>query len=121
MDPVAAETALRAIRAAREAVIAACDAAEIAVIAAASPPATSGGEPSAVLTVEEAAQILRVGRTVAYGLVKRGELASVRYGRRVLIPREAIARHLRERSGEPTPRSDAPPSPPVRVRRGRMI
>ncbi|MCZ7535607.1 MAG: helix-turn-helix domain-containing protein [Acidimicrobiia bacterium] len=38
----------------------------------------------------EAAELLGVGRTLAYDLVARGVLPSVRLGRRVVIPRHAL-------------------------------
>jgi excisionase family DNA binding protein len=43
-----------------------------------------------VWTVEEAAQVLGISRTHAYELVARGELASVRLGRRIVVPKHAI-------------------------------
>jgi excisionase family DNA binding protein len=46
------------------------------------------------LTVEEAAQILRISRTSAYKAVRAGEIPSVRVGRRDIIPRVAIERLL---------------------------
>jgi excisionase family DNA binding protein len=42
------------------------------------------------VTVDEAAQILGVGRNRAYELVHSGELRGIRIGRRWLIPFEAI-------------------------------
>ena len=39
-----------------------------------------------VLNVEEAAALLRISRCSAYEAVRRGEIPSVRMGRRVLIP-----------------------------------
>jgi excisionase family DNA binding protein len=42
------------------------------------------------LTVEEAAQLLGIGRSLAYGLVATGDLPSIRLGRRILIPRVAV-------------------------------
>ncbi|MDP9355899.1 MAG: helix-turn-helix domain-containing protein [Chloroflexota bacterium] len=43
-----------------------------------------------VLTVPEAARVLGIGRNSAYAAVLRGELPSLRLGRRVLIPRAAL-------------------------------
>ncbi len=45
---------------------------------------------SLTVSVTEAAELLGVGRTLAYDLVARGVLPSVRLGRRVLIPRHAL-------------------------------
>jgi len=41
------------------------------------------------LTVEEAAELLGISRTLAYELVTRRELPSVRLGRRIVVPRRA--------------------------------
>ena len=41
-------------------------------------------------TVVEAAQLLGVGRSTMYDLVHRGEVASVRLGRKVLITRSTL-------------------------------
>ena len=43
-----------------------------------------------VLTVREAATILRVGRNQLYQAVARGELGAVRIGRSIRIPRHAL-------------------------------
>jgi excisionase family DNA binding protein len=42
------------------------------------------------LTVEEAAQLLGISRALAYELVGRGELPSIRLGRRIVVPRHAL-------------------------------
>jgi excisionase family DNA binding protein len=47
-----------------------------------------------VLTVSEAARLLRLSRAFVYELIARGELPSVRFGRRIMIPRAAIERIL---------------------------
>lgn len=47
-------------------------------------------EPSLFLTLDEAARQLRIGRTSLYGMLDRGELPSVKVGRRRLVPRAAI-------------------------------
>lgn len=46
------------------------------------------------LTVLEAGQVLRVGRNVAYELVRSGQLRSVRVGKNIRIPRDALADYL---------------------------
>jgi excisionase family DNA binding protein len=43
-----------------------------------------------VLTVEEAAALLRISRTAAYDAAKRGELPAVRIGRTLRVPRHAL-------------------------------
>jgi len=45
-----------------------------------------------VLTVSEAAAALGISRTHAYELVARGELASLRLGRRIVVPRRSLER-----------------------------
>jgi len=45
---------------------------------------------SLLLTVEEAAELLRLGRTTAYELVMRGLVPSVKIGRRRLIVRRGL-------------------------------
>jgi len=47
-----------------------------------------------VLTVEEAAEILKVSRGTAYEAVRTGEIPSVRVGRCIRIPRAALDRML---------------------------
>ena len=46
------------------------------------------------LTVAEAATVLRIGRTSAYNLVRCGRLRSIRCGKIIRIPREAIFEFL---------------------------
>ena len=46
------------------------------------------------LTVEEAGQILRVGRNTAYELVRCGKLPSFRVGKQIRIPRQALLDYL---------------------------
>lgn len=43
-----------------------------------------------VLTVEEAAALLRIGRSAAYVAVANGEIPSFRLGRRIRIPRDRL-------------------------------
>jgi excisionase family DNA binding protein len=45
----------------------------------------TGGSLRRLYTVVEAAQLLGVGRSTMYELVRRGEVASVRLGRKLLI------------------------------------
>ena len=42
------------------------------------------------LTVEEAAKLRGISRTLAYELVNRHVLPSVRLGRRIVVPRKAL-------------------------------
>ncbi len=47
-----------------------------------------------VLTVMEAASLLRLGRNGAYEAIKRGELFAVKVGRRLLVPKAALLQML---------------------------
>lgn len=46
------------------------------------------------LSVEEAAEALGLSRAFAYEAVNRGEIPSIRIGRRILVPRVALDRLL---------------------------
>ncbi|RMF09398.1 MAG: DNA-binding protein [Alphaproteobacteria bacterium] len=48
------------------------------------------------VSVEEAARILGLGRSSAYEAVRRGDIPSLRIGRRILVPRAALERLLGE-------------------------
>jgi excisionase family DNA binding protein len=48
----------------------------------------------ATITVEQAAQILGLGRTAAYDAARRGELPTRRLGRRLLVPVPALLEWL---------------------------
>lgn len=47
-----------------------------------------------LLTVSELASVLRIGRNPAYQLVKSGSIQSIRVGRSIRIPRNALIRFL---------------------------
>ncbi len=51
-----------------------------------------------VLTVQEAAATLRVGRTTMYRLIKSGAINSIKIGRKILIPAIYLQRFIEERS-----------------------
>ncbi len=51
-----------------------------------------------LLTVEEAAQWLGIGRTLAWRLVQEGKLPSVRLGRCVRVPRSELEVWVKEQS-----------------------
>jgi excisionase family DNA binding protein len=44
------------------------------------------------LTVEEAAALLGISRTLAYDLIARGDVPSLRLGRRIVISRRILER-----------------------------
>jgi excisionase family DNA binding protein len=58
-----------------------------------------------VLTVREAAAILRIGRNQLYQAVGRGELGAVRIGRSIRIPKQALL-DLLAAAGPPTASGD---------------
>ena len=41
-------------------------------------------------TVEEAAELLGIGRSAAYEAVRNGTIKSLRFGRRIVIPRAVL-------------------------------
>ncbi|HZO89784.1 MAG TPA: helix-turn-helix domain-containing protein [Chthonomonadaceae bacterium] len=43
-----------------------------------------------MLTVEEAAAVLRVGRNTVYEAIRSGEVPSLRIKRRILVPKSAL-------------------------------
>lgn len=49
---------------------------------------------SLLLTVEEAAILLRLGRTQTYELVMRGKVPSIKIGRRRLVVREGLRTYV---------------------------
>ena len=55
------------------------------------------GDLPAFFTVDEAAAFLRLGRTAAYEAATRGELPTVRFGRRLRVPRGALLELARKR------------------------
>jgi excisionase family DNA binding protein len=46
------------------------------------------------ISVEEAGRLLGISRGLAYELVNRGDIPSVRLGRRIVVPRRALDRLL---------------------------
>ncbi len=53
-----------------------------------------------LLTVEEAAERLAIGRTLAWQLVRKGEIPMVRLGRCVRVPRRALEEWITQRCKE---------------------
>jgi excisionase family DNA binding protein len=66
---------------------------------------TIAREAPTVLTVDEVAAILRIGRISAYQAIERGEIPTVRVGRRILVPRAAFEAMLNS-STTPRPAID---------------
>ena len=64
----------------------------------------------ATVTVEQAAQILGIGRNSAYEAVRRGQIPAIRLGKRLVISRAALERLLSEGQSavQPTGHADIP-------------
>lgn len=79
----------------------------VAVTRVAAPPARKPSQPPAdeswVYTVDEAALLLRIGRSAAYEAVRRGQLPALRLGRKLRIPRKALEQMLMGESPRPSP------------------
>lgn len=58
---------------------------------------------SPVLTVEEAAKALRISRGSAYSAVERGDIPTIRIGRRLLVPRARLEAMLNGNASPATP------------------
>jgi excisionase family DNA binding protein len=76
----------------------------MAADAAAPGHAADGTQDELLLTVEEAARRLRIGRTLVYQLISSGELESVKVGRLRRVPAECLPAYVatlrRTRSSE---------------------
>ncbi|WP_189230303.1 helix-turn-helix domain-containing protein [Streptomyces flaveolus] len=64
------------------------------------PPAEAGALAPVLLTVEEAARCLRIGRTTCYALIRTGELESLTIGGLRRVPADAPAAYLARRRAE---------------------
>ncbi len=62
------------------------------------------GSTSLLLTPEEAAEVLRVGRTTIYALMKAGELHAVHIGRSCRLSRAELERYVRRLETPRAPR-----------------
>jgi excisionase family DNA binding protein len=49
-----------------------------------------------VLTPEQARRILRMGRNLMYAKLQTGEIRSLRYGRKIMVPKVALQRWLEQ-------------------------
>ena len=67
-------------------------------------------------SVREAARVLGLGRNATYGAIYRGEIPALRFGHRIVVPKEALHRMLenpsmvRELSTAPRRQAEAAPS-----------
>lgn len=60
----------------------------------ASPEQPTSGEPRLLLSVEEAAQLLSINRSTVYDMLGRGDLPSLKLGRRRLISRQSLVEFI---------------------------
>jgi len=58
------------------------------------PPRNAQALPRLAYSVAEAADVLGVGRTLAYDLIRRGELRSVKIGARRVVRHDALVAYL---------------------------
>ena len=65
----------------------------------------------ATYTVQEAAELLRIGRNTAYEAVRTGAIPAIRIGRRIVVPAAALNHLLAV--GTAGARSPAVPTPPL--------
>lgn len=54
-----------------------------------------------LLTVEEAAEALSIGRSALYDLLRLGKIESIRVGRSRRIPRESLHRYVADALAHP--------------------
>jgi len=64
---------------------------------------TTATDKSLLLTVSEAARLLRISRNLAYELVAQGQLPHVRLGRVIRIPRHGLEQWIACQAGLPDP------------------
>lgn len=55
------------------------------------------------LSVTEAAQVLGISRGLAYDMARTGKLPTIRFGKRLVVPRRALERMLEEPQGVSDP------------------
>ena len=56
-------------------------------------------EQGLTLTVLETARLLKISRGLCFRMVREGRISSVRFGRRILVPRHALERLLECQDG----------------------
>ena len=56
----------------------------------------------AVLSVVAAGRMVGLGRSAAYDAIRRGELPSIRFGRRIVVPVAALKRLLEDGCAVPS-------------------
>lgn len=64
---------------------------------------TTTADRSLLLTVSEAARLLRISRNLAYELIAQGALPHVRLGRVIRVPRHGLEQWIARQAGLPDP------------------
>ena len=67
-----------------------------------------------LLTVEETRRLLKISRGLAYDLIARGDLPSIRLGRVIRVPCFGLEQWIAERAGIPPPSAKVVSWPPQR-------
>lgn len=57
-------------------------------------------DPVMTMTVPEVSLVTRIGRNTIYEAVERGDLRSIRVGRKILVTRQAVERWLQKMEGK---------------------
>ena len=55
------------------------------------------------ISVDRAAELLGISRALAYEHVKQGRIPSLRFGRKVVVPREALLRMVAQETAKALP------------------
>ena len=61
------------------------------------------GSEGLLLTVREAAKLLRISPNTCYELIRQGRIPHIRLGRRILIPRHGLEQWIAQEAGLPEP------------------
>ena len=61
------------------------------------------GSEAFLLTVKEAAKLLRVSDNTCYELIRQRRIPHIRLGRRILIPRRGLEEWIHQEAGLPEP------------------
>jgi excisionase family DNA binding protein len=67
-----------------------------------------------LLTVTEAARLLRISRNLCYELIAQKQLPHIRLGRRILVPRYGLEQWIAQTAGLPAAREPVLSFPPQR-------
>ncbi|MDQ3913914.1 MAG: helix-turn-helix domain-containing protein [Actinomycetota bacterium] len=71
-------------------------------LAVSPPPPPDGVDGPLLLTVKEAAALMRVGRDTTYSLVAQRRIPCIKLGKQIRIPRKALTAHLEKEALQQT-------------------